>query len=132
MLFNLVRETTDHVRQLLTHCIRRIVPTLFVCCVQGPFNSWDRVPYVTLDPKTGVEVVGPRLNTITRNLVLANYKSTWPIDHGNETAFRLHTSLDAIGLIEHACVLSDDGSNNYLDSHNALWCTCLASITGIF
>jgi hypothetical protein len=60
------------------------------------FNSWDRVPYVTDDPVSGKQVVGPRLSTITRNLIIANYKTTWPIDH-------------------------DDGSNHYLDSYNALW-----------
>jgi len=46
--------------------------------VTGPFNSWDRVPYVTDDPVSGKQIVGPRLNTITRNLIIANYKTTWP------------------------------------------------------
>eukprot|EP00041_Stephanoeca_diplocostata_P031274 m.971050 g.971050 ORF g.971050 m.971050 type:complete len:945 (+) comp23926_c0_seq7:45-2879(+) len=73
LLFNLVRETTDH----------------------GPFNSWDRVPYVTLDA-AGVERVGPQQSHIHHNLVLCNYKCTWPIDH-------------------------DDGSNTYLDEANALF-----------
>merc|ERR1712072_1058367 len=40
--------------------------------------------------------VGPSLNSITRNLVLCNWKCTWPLDH-------------------------DDGSNNYVDSQNALF-----------
>eukprot|EP00937_MAST-01D_sp_MAST-1D-sp2_P007160 g7160.t1 len=71
-LFNLVRETTDH----------------------GPFNSWDRVPYVTR-AADGRARVGPALSNITRNLVMCNYQCTWPIDH-------------------------DDGSNGYNDTFNVL------------
>jgi hypothetical protein len=74
LLFNLCRETTDH----------------------GPFNSWDRVPYLTDDAGAGVPRLGPALNRISRNLILCNYQCTWPIDH-------------------------DDGSNTYDDSFNVLF-----------
>ena len=36
---------------------------------------------MTDDPVSGKQIVGPRRSTITRNLIIANYKSTWPIDH---------------------------------------------------
>ena len=81
VLFNLVRETTDH----------------------GPFNSWDRTPYVTEravdEGGPGAAAaptrVGPALSNITRNMVMCNYQCTWPIDH-------------------------DDGSNAYNDTYNVL------------
>ena len=73
LLFNLVRETTDH----------------------GPFNSWDRTPYVTrVEGSVGAAAttrVGPALSNITRNMIMCNWQCTWPIDH-------------------------DDGSNAYNDT----------------
>lgn len=59
-----------------------------VMCDDRPFNSWDRVPYVTLDA-AGAQQVGPQRSHIHHNLILCTYKCTWPIDH-------------------------DDGSNTYL------------------
>ena len=73
LLFNLCRETTDH----------------------GPFNSWDRTPYV-IENNGALGGIGPALTNMTRNMVICNYQCTWPIDH-------------------------DDGSNTYNDTFNVLF-----------
>ena len=72
LIFNHVRETGDH----------------------GPFNSWDRLPYLT-KVKNGTASLNPALSNLTRNFFINNYHSTWPIDH-------------------------DDGSCYYLDSYSYL------------
>ena len=74
LMFNMVRETGDH----------------------GPFNSWDRQPYLT-DVDQGPESpsLHPAENYITNNFFINNYHSTWPIDH-------------------------DDGSCYYTDTYNFL------------
>ena len=72
LVFNMVRETRDH----------------------GPFNSWDRQPYLT-GVKNGTPSLTPAQSNITRNFFINNYHSTWPIDH-------------------------DDGSCYYYDTHNYL------------
>lgn len=73
LLFALNRETTDH----------------------GCTNSWDRVPYLSRDPDSGVVTLGAALNTMARNFLICDYQCTWPLDH-------------------------DDGSNAYFDSYNFL------------
>ena len=73
LLFNYVRETGDH----------------------GPFNSWDRQPFLTKvrDGKTASLI--PANNEISHNFIIANYYSMAPLDH-------------------------DDGSSYYYDHHNVL------------
>ena len=73
LLFNYVRETGDH----------------------GPFNSWDRQPFITkmCDGKTASLV--PAYNEISHNFIIANYYCSAPLDH-------------------------DDGSSYYFDHHNVL------------
>ena len=72
LIFNHVRETGDH----------------------GPFNSWDRLPYLT-KVKNGTASLNPALSNLTRDFFINNYHSMWPIDH-------------------------DDGSCYYLDTYNYL------------
>jgi len=72
-IFNTVRETGDH----------------------GPFNSWDRMPYIT-NMFDGVNPsLMPAMNKIYLNLLFNSYSSIWPLDH-------------------------DDGSCYYEDSFNVL------------
>lgn len=72
LLFNMVRETGDH----------------------GPFNSWDRQPYLT-EVRDGIPSLNPAESNITLNFIINNYHSTWPLDH-------------------------DDGSCYYYDTYNYL------------
>ena len=72
LLFNWVRETRDH----------------------GPFNSWDRQPYLT-KLRNGTASLVPALSNITRNFIITNYNSLHPLDH-------------------------DDGSCYYYDTYNYL------------
>lgn len=71
--FNLVRETGDH----------------------GPFNSWDRQPYLTRIKDGKTPSLDPAISNLTHNFFINNYHSTWPIDH-------------------------DDGSCYYYDTYNFL------------
>ena len=72
LVFNMVRETVDH----------------------GPFNSWDRQPYLT-KVKDGTPSLTPAQSNITRNFFICNYHAIYPIDH-------------------------DDGSCCYHDTYNYL------------
>ena len=56
LLFNFVRETGDH----------------------GPFNSWDRQPYVTTE-YDGAPSLNISTNIISHNFMISNYNSVWPI-----------------------------------------------------
>lgn len=72
LVFNMVRETGDH----------------------GPFNSWDRVPYVT-KRNDGTYSNTPIPHTIKNNFIINGYNGVWALDH-------------------------DDGSSYYNDSSNFL------------
>eukprot|EP01137_Pigoraptor_chileana_P011890 Opistho-2@63489 len=66
LLFNLVRETTDH----------------------GPINTWDRVPYLHDLNGRGVGVtMMPLMSYITGNFVINNYQGTWAIDHDDGSMY---------------------------------------------
>ena len=71
LIFNMVRETGDH----------------------GPFNSWDRQPYLT--KVNGSPSLTAAESYIFNNFFINNYHSSWPIDH-------------------------DDGSCYYTDTYNFL------------
>jgi hypothetical protein len=65
VLFNANRETGDH----------------------GPINSWDRQPYLTDAAKSGVPSLSQHISYIHHNTLVANYHSTWPIDHDDGSCF---------------------------------------------
>jgi hypothetical protein len=71
LFFNTVRQSSDH----------------------GCINTWDRQPYIwNLQNLTNLY---PNPSHLTKNLLISNYRSVWPIDH-------------------------DDGSSYYYSSKNAL------------
>ena len=72
LIFNQVRESGD----------------------DGPFNTFDRQPYITT-VRNGTPSVFKAQSNMTRNFIINNYHSTWPIDH-------------------------DDGSCYYYDTYNYL------------
>ena len=65
LIFNMVRETGDH----------------------GPFNSWDRQPYITRVKDGQTPSLLAATNIITRNFIINNYHSTWPIDHDDGSCY---------------------------------------------
>ena len=65
LLFNFVRETKDH----------------------GPFNSWDRQPYLTKVRDGVTASLFPKENYMTYNFLINNYHSYWPIDHDDGTGY---------------------------------------------
>lgn len=69
LAFNLVRETGDH----------------------GPFNSWDRQPYLTRVGDGSTPSLTPAQSNITQNFFINNYHSTWPIDHDDGSCYYYDT-----------------------------------------
>ena len=69
LLFNYVRETGDH----------------------GPFNSWDRLPYLTKVKNGSTSSLSPQVSNITRNFLISNYHSTFPLDHDDGSCYYLDT-----------------------------------------
>ena len=66
LIFNMVRETEDH----------------------GPFNSWDRQPYLTeVGSNDGSRSLTPAENYLINNFFINNYHSTWPIDHDDGSCY---------------------------------------------
>ena len=65
LLFNMVRETSDH----------------------GPFNSWDRQPYLSRVKDGETPSLTPAVSVITRNFLINNYHSVWPIDHDDGSCY---------------------------------------------
>jgi len=66
LIFNMVRETGDH----------------------GPFNSWDRQPYLTkVGSNSGPPSLIPAESYLTNNFFINNYASTWPIDHDDGSCY---------------------------------------------
>jgi len=64
LIANCVRESGDH----------------------GPFNSWDRVPYIT-DIATGKASIVPQFRELTRNFIIATYSSQEAIDTDDGSAY---------------------------------------------
>ena len=68
LLFNCVRETNDH----------------------GPFNTWDRQPYLT-DVRNGSASLIPAQSNTTQNFIFDNYNSLHPIDHDDGSCYYYDT-----------------------------------------
>ena len=65
LIFNTVRETADH----------------------GAFNSWDRQPYLTTVQDGQTPSLMPATSYLTRNFIINNYHSVWPIDHDDGSCY---------------------------------------------
>eukprot|EP00928_Gymnodinium_smaydae_P031070 TRINITY_DN22929_c0_g1_i1.p1 TRINITY_DN22929_c0_g1~~TRINITY_DN22929_c0_g1_i1.p1 ORF type:complete len:770 (+),score=134.38 TRINITY_DN22929_c0_g1_i1:334-2310(+) len=64
LMFNTCRESGDH----------------------GPFNSWDRIPYLT-DVRNGRPSLVPADNTITRNFIISNYGAGFGVDNDDTSSY---------------------------------------------
>ena len=60
-------------------------PTLRLLC-SGPWNSWDRVPYITT-LRNGSASIVPADRRIHHNLIIANYNSEGAIDTDDGSAY---------------------------------------------
>ena len=66
LVFNMCRESSDH----------------------GPFNSWDRQPFVVRQPDdNGTPDITPRFNTLQGNMIVANYQSQEAVDNDDGSGF---------------------------------------------
>ena len=52
----------------------------------GPYNSWDRVPYITTI-RTGKPSIIPEFREITRNYIISTYSSQEAIDTDDGSAY---------------------------------------------
>ena len=68
LLFNWVRETNDH----------------------GPFNTWDRQPYLT-DVRNGSASLIPAQSNTTQNFIFDNYNAIHSIDHDDGSCYYYDT-----------------------------------------
>jgi len=75
LLFNANRESSDH----------------------GPFNSWDRMPFVT-ELRDGTPSLTPLYNEIHHNFFIANYGSNMCIDNDDGSSWYLnHDNFEVYG-----------------------------------
>ena len=65
LAFNMVRETQD--------------------C--GPFNFFDRLPYITKLYDGRTPSIMPAMSYISHNFVINNYHSVWPLDHDDGSCY---------------------------------------------
>ena len=79
LLLNCVRESGDH----------------------GPFNSWDRVPYVTTVRDGATPSVVPATREIAANFIIGTYSSQVAIDNDDGSAYySTHDNLLAYASLE--------------------------------
>jgi hypothetical protein len=76
LLFNANRETSD----------------------QGPFNSWDRIPYLTTIADGTTPSLTPAYNEIDHNFFICNYGSNMCIDNDDGSSYYLlHDNFEVYG-----------------------------------
>eukprot|EP01083_Nonionella_stella_P316553 1148432_1 len=93
LIINAVRESGDH----------------------GPFNSWDRVPYVTnvnAANRGGKSSIIPAFNRIYQNFIIGTYETQEGIDNDDGSAQYL-TYLNFFVYGSYAMKSDFDGNNNY-------------------
>ena len=75
LLLNTCRESSDH----------------------GPFNSWDRVPYITTI-RNGKPSIVPKERTIRRNFVIGTYHSQEAFDTDDGSSYyKFYNNVMAYG-----------------------------------
>jgi len=75
LLFNTCRESGDH----------------------GPFNSWDRQPYLT-ELRTGSPSLIPEYNVIASNFIISNYGAGFGVDNDDTSSYyKIHTNVMYMG-----------------------------------
>lgn len=53
-------------------------------------HSWDRLPYLTT-VRNGTRSLQQAVSNITRNFVINNYNSIWPLDHDDGSCYYTDT-----------------------------------------
>jgi len=104
----------------------RMVGNLLANCVResgdhGPFNSWDRVPYITTIRNGSASVV-PAFRDISHNFLLSTYSSQEAIDTDDGSAYyRTHHNFFAYAANG---LKSDFGGHHNYHEHNVYaWVT---------
>jgi len=69
LIANMVRETGDH----------------------GPFNSWDRIPYLTIHTDGTLQSI-PMRQHIRKNFIVNGYNGVWALDHDDGSSYYNDTS----------------------------------------
>ena len=92
VLFNLCRESSDH----------------------GPFNSWDRQPFLTDVPDPENPTVYPAVNNITHNFIIGNYGSSMCLDNDDGSSYYHHSN----NYLIYGGHKSNFGGHNKLSTNN--------------
>lgn len=108
LLLNTCRESGDH----------------------GPWNSWDRVPYITT-VRNGSASIVPATREIHHNFVVANYNAVSAIDNDDGSAYyHTHHNFFAYGAFGLKC---DFGGHDNVWDHNIVAYTASCwSLEGYF
>jgi len=99
LLVNTCRESSDH----------------------GPWNSWDRVPYITTE-RTGKPSITPKLRQIHHNFIIGNYNAQEAMDTDDGSAY-LHTHHNVM-------VYGDNGLKSDFGGHDHVWESNLLAYVG--
>jgi len=91
LIFNSCRESGDH----------------------GPFNSWDRDPYIFDSPVDGSLTTVKTMENIRNNFIIANYNSLGAIDNDDGSSYYLTTS--------NFFVYGGGGLKNDFEGHDNVW-----------
>jgi len=108
LLLNTCRESGDH----------------------GPWNSWDRVPYITTI-RNGTASIVPATRNIHHNFVIANYNSVSAIDNDDGSAYyNTHHNVFAYGGFGLKCDFG--GHDNVWSSNILAYTSSCWSLEGYF
>jgi len=78
----------------------------------GPWNSWDRVPYITT-LKTGKPSITPATRLVHHNFIIANYNAMSALDTDDGSAYlHVYSNVFAYG---------DDGLKSDFGGHDNVW-----------
>eukprot|EP01116_Phalansterium_solitarium_P015500 TRINITY_DN3430_c0_g1_i14.p1 TRINITY_DN3430_c0_g1~~TRINITY_DN3430_c0_g1_i14.p1 ORF type:complete len:713 (-),score=258.61 TRINITY_DN3430_c0_g1_i14:400-2538(-) len=90
----------------------------------GPFNSWDRDPYI-FDGPDGQPTVVKQMDHIRSNFVIANYNSLGAVDNDDGSSYYYTWACPTVsGLLFACCVLSltdNDGHRHVLIDGRVMW-----------
>merc|ERR1712032_366931 len=100
LLLNTCRESSDH----------------------GPWNSWDRVPYIT-DVRNGTPSIIPADRHIHHNFILGTYNSESTIDTDDGSSY--------MKMYKNFVAYADFGMKTCVSAHDGVWSDNIICFVGV-